>query len=235
MAAQAPSVIRTAFRWSVALALFAAPLAAQDPTAHFLRATLDAGRLPAASRADLADVDSALDAFYAARRDAPVWDLGQGYTQAARAAIVTLRVSDERGLDPRDYDVARLDSLAEAYPDTSAEGRAGRDLLLTVAITRYLRDLREGRVAGTPFAHVKERTPIPAVVGQLQRAGSGTPLEALAREVEPHLAQYRNLLRQLARYRQLVTTLDLRPLPTRVARPGQRYTGTAELWRRLVA
>ncbi|HEX7918965.1 MAG TPA: L,D-transpeptidase family protein [Gemmatimonadales bacterium] len=235
MASQGPFVTRRVVTFGLALTFVAAPLRAQDSSAPFLRATLDAGRLPTARRADLADVDSVIGAFYAARGDAPVWDQGQGYTQAARAAIVTLRVSDERGLDPRDYDVAQLDSLAEAAPDSIAEGRAARDLLLTVAITRYLRDLREGRVAGTPFAHVKERTPIPVVVGELQRAGSGVPLESLAREVEPHLAQYRNLLRQLARYRQLVTTLDLRPLPTRVARPGQRYAGTAELWRRLVA
>lgn len=226
---------RRAVALGVALACLAAPLRAQDPAAPDLRALLDGGRLPSARRADLGDVGPVLDALYAARGDAPIWDLGQGYTQIARAAIVTLRVSDERGLDPRDYDVARLDSLVDAAPDSTAEGRAARDLLLTVAITRYLRDLREGRVAGTPFAHVKERTPIPVVVRQLERAGSGVPLETLAREVEPHLAQYRNLLLQLARYRQLVTTLDLRPLPAGVVRPGQRYTGTAELWRRLVA
>jgi len=216
-------------------AVAASRVEAQDPAAPFIRATVAAGTLPAAHHPLFREQGGVLDALYAAHADQPFWDVGVGYTDFARAAIATLRAADERGLDPVDYDVPRLDSLLAAPPDADPALRSERDLLLTLAIARYLHDLRDGRVPETPFEHIKPETPVPVAAALLQRAGQGEPVEVLAREVEPHLAQYRNLLRQLSRYRQLATTLVMRPLPRTLVRPGQRYAGTAELWRRLVA
>ncbi len=229
----------TAWRGSLllaVLAVLAAPRAeGQDNAAPFIRATITAGALPRARHRLFREQGGVLDAFYAAHADQPYWDFGAGYTDFARAAIATLRAADERGLDPVDYDVPRLDSLLAAPPETDPALRGERDLLLTLAIARYLHDLRDGRVPEAPFEHLKPETPVAIAATLLERAGRGEPVEALAREVEPHLAQYRNLLRQLSLYRQLATTLVMRPLPRALVRPGQRYAGTAELWRRLVA
>ena len=189
--------------------------------------------LPGGVRAQ--DQTEVVESLYVRRGGAPIWDLGTGTTGLARAAIVTLRAAEERGLDPRDYDVPRLDSLLAAPADPDPVRRAETDRLLTGALARYLRDLREGRMTETPFAHLATATPVDEAVLLLERAAAGEPVEALAREVEPHLAQYRALLRQLSRYRLLSTTLDPRPLPAGTVRPGQRYAGVSELWRRLVS
>ncbi len=219
-----------------ALSLLAAQRAeSQDPAAPFIRAIITAGALPEARHPLFREQGGVLDALYAAHGDQPFWDFGAGYTDFARAAIATLRAANERGLDSVDYDVPRLDSLLTAGPETDPTRRSGRDLLLSLAVARYLHDLRDGRVPEVPFEHVKPETPVAVAAALLERAGGGEPVEALAREVEPHLAQYRNLLRQLSLYRQLATTLVMRPLPRTLVRPGQRYAGRAELWRRLVA
>ena len=225
-------------RWFLigALAVCAAPqVRSQDPAAPFIRATLTAGTLPTARHPLFREQSAVLDALYAGHADEPFWDVGAGYTDFARAAIATLRAANERGLDSVDYDVPRLDSLLAAPAVIDPGFRSERDLLLTLAIARYLHDLRDGRVPEAPFEHLKPETPVAVAAALLARAGHGEPVETLAREVEPHLAQYRKLLRQLSLYRQLATTLVMRPLPRTLVRPGQRYAGTAELWRRLVA
>jgi L,D-transpeptidase YcbB len=218
--------IRLAFAVSGALLLGSVPARAQDPAAQFLRASILGSAAP--ERA-------VLDSLYHRRDDAPLWDQGTGYSDLARAAIVTLRAAAERGLDPRDYGVPRLDSILNAHADGDPARRAARDLLLSGALVRFLGDLRDGRVPDSPFAHLKAATPPERQAELIARAGRGVAVEALAREVEPKIAQYRSLLRQLARYRQLATTLDPRPLPAVTVRPGQRYAGRTELWRRLVS
>lgn len=219
----------------LALAFLPSGLAGQDPAGPFLRAAIDVGTLPLSRFPDFAPLRPFLDSLYRARGDEPIWDRKDGYGEIARAAIVALRASPERGLLPQDYDGALLDSIAEAGPDPDPFRRSERDLLLTLAVLRYLRDLRDGRIAVTPFGHLKTGVPIPTDVGLLTRAAAGTPIESLAREVEPHLAQYRNLLAQLTVYRALADTFRLHALAPGAVRPGQRFAGTAELRRRLVA
>jgi murein L,D-transpeptidase YcbB/YkuD len=215
--------------------LTSAPLVAQDPVAPFLRAAIEVGSLSIGGRSDFTAHRPFLDSLYRARGDAPAWDGKDGYDEIARAAIAALRASAERGLIPGDYDVPLLDSIAAAGSDPDPFRRAERELLLTLAILRYLRDLRDGRVALTPFGHLKAEVPIPTDVALLARAAAGTPIESLAREVEPHLAQYRHLLRELARFQALADTFRFRSLAPGSARIGQRYAGTQELRRRLIA
>lgn len=212
-----------------------ASLDAQDPVSPFLRTAIEVGTLSIGRRSDISAYRPLLDSLYLARGDAPAWDGKDGYDQIARAAIMAMRASAERGLIPGDYDVPLLDSIAAAGPDPDPFRRAERELLLTLAIHRYLRDLRDGRVAVTPFGHLKAEVPIPADVALLTRAAAGTPIETLAREVEPHLAQYRHLLRELAKYRGLADSFQVRPLAAGRGEVGRRFAGGAELRRRLIA
>ncbi|MEO6068028.1 MAG: L,D-transpeptidase family protein [Gemmatimonadales bacterium] len=210
-------------------------LSAQDPAATAIRALLTSARIPSSRHPDFTGQVEVLSRLYAARGDAPLWDDGNGLTPLAHAAIVTLGASAERGLDPEEYDVRLLDSLADAGVAASVEIRAERDVLLSRALSRYLSDLRDGRVPDTPFDHLKLGIPIDASVALVQRAAAGEAIETLAREVEPPLVQYRNLLRHLARYHQLAGSLILVPLPRAIPGIGEPYAGAAELRRRLIA
>lgn len=207
----------------------------QDRIAPEIRRLLDDHRAPGSIRPALSGQDTLLDALYAARGDSALWLDGTAFDQHGRAAIVVLNAAAERGLDPRDYDARVLDSLADFPDDTTAAGLAARDLLLSVAVARYLRDLKDGRVPDTPFDRQHQMITAAESRALLQRVAAGAPVEALAREVEPHLAQYRNLLLRLAEYRALASTFRYRPLRRARVRLGGSYVGAHELRRRLVA
>lgn len=207
----------------------------QDPVAAEIRRLLAGHHLTSSVRPELAGQDTLLGSLYAARGDSALWLAGTTYGERGRAAIVVLNAAAERGLDPRDYDARTLDSLADLPDDTTAAGLAARDLLLSAAVARYLRDLKDGRVPQTPFDRQHQLITATETRALLNRVAQGEPVEELAREVEPHLAQYHNLLLQLAKYRSLADTFRYRPLRRTPTRPGERYIGTAELRRRLVA
>lgn len=213
----------------------ARPAQAQDSVAARIRALIDSGRIAASRRPAFEENDLLLDTLYLRRHDRPIWLDAEGYDEDARAAIVALRAADERGLDPEDYDASTLASLVGGPADTSVVGRSTRDVLLTLSIARYLRDLRDGRVPDSPYDPARQEASRRAMMGLLDRAARGTPLERLAMEVEPHLVQYRDLLTQLARYRALADTFRYRHLADSTVRVGQPYPTTAELRRRLIA
>ena len=80
-----------------------------------------------------------LSRFYSLRGDAPAWDEPAGLERLA-AALETLR---EDGLEPADYEVALLRTLAG---ENGLGERVFRDVLATRALLRALGDLAYGRL-----------------------------------------------------------------------------------------
>ena len=82
--------------------------------------------------------------------DVPLWTDAAGRpTPDARAALALLRNAADEGLDPADYDLTTLESLAGALEPprlASRHGVARLDAALSDAMVRYLRHLHEGRV-----------------------------------------------------------------------------------------
>jgi murein L,D-transpeptidase YcbB/YkuD len=150
---------------------------------------------------NLADVRAPLAQVYAAREWAPLWSAGGRLTPAARAMVASLAHVADRGLDPLDYDIARLGTLAQAAT-LDADERAEFDMTLSVATLRVLRGLYFGRVSpsvAAPTLHIV-RDSIDVTVSMEQLATSLTPDQVLD-AAEPPFAQYRALKRTLARYR----------------------------------
>jgi murein L,D-transpeptidase YcbB/YkuD len=172
-----------------------------------------------------------------ARADAPVWLNETGIAHQGREALAQLAAAAEHGLDPRDYDSPTLDSLArrlEAAPTSAAE-RMRFDLLLSVAFLRFIADLHSGRAHPAPLSRSLPGAPLD-LAAAVSAAVVGDSVPRLAHAVSPPLAQYRNLRRELARYRALDgdTTLPAVPRVARV-RPGDPYAGVTALARRLAA
>lgn len=176
--------------------------------------------------------------------EAPLWfDAGRPGMQARQAADVLLAAARE-GLDPRDYDAARIDrELVQASqgpaPDPTAQ--ALLDATLTTAVLRYLTDLRDGRVNPRQIHanfDVQRREPFDAKA-YLQQAVAQRRVDQALREAKPRLPMYGAMLQALARYRALADheawRAALPALPRRKLEPGQSWSGLPLLARRLEA
>jgi murein L,D-transpeptidase YcbB/YkuD len=168
-----------------------------------------------------------LDRFYAPRKYAPAWN-----PSTAAAALWVLRQAALQGLDPRDYGADALQrQLSDGGTDT-----AGFDAALTLAMLRYLADLRVGRVRSEyhtrlPDARLRQYDPVERL-----RAGlAGGKLQAAVKAAEPQFRQYGPVKAALANYRELSRQpYPALPKPRAKVAPGGAYPAAVELYKRLV-
>jgi murein L,D-transpeptidase YcbB/YkuD len=198
-----------------------------------------AGRNPAMRWPRLTDVRAGADSLYAAAGGRPLWVRDGGVTPAARALIAALGQAETRGLDPRDYDAAALDSLARTLgPSSSDATLAGFDAMLTADALRYLAAVSRGRI-DPRLAHADFHVPTgrPDVVGAVSALTASTAPDSIIAAMEPHFLHYLLLKRALADYRTLERDSGLLPLPPlpRRLRPGDAYAGAVQLRRLLTA
>ena len=172
----------------------------------------------------------------------PLWldALGQP-GPAAREAIGWLTQAERDGLQPHDYDAARWARSIDPGQRLAATEAGAWDAALTQTLTRYLHELRHGRVPaaalGARYDSVGQ--PAPDLAERLHDAvRNGRPAEALAAATPPW-PQYPLLRTALAQYRALVDApawrTALPPLSGDRLRPGQRWPGLAALAARLHA
>jgi L,D-transpeptidase YcbB len=83
---------------------------------------------------------AAVDAFYAARKYAPLWIENGKADDRAKAVAAFLAKVDADGLDPIDY------PLPEIRPDADAAALADAELKYTAAVLTYARHAQNGRV-----------------------------------------------------------------------------------------
>jgi murein L,D-transpeptidase YcbB/YkuD len=175
--------------------------------------------------------------MYAARGGLPLWLAGTVPTRAAEDALATLAAAADEGLVPADYDAADLASVAQQFLTVQGtpEERGRFDLLLSLALLRFLDDLDRGRVRPNPI-QASGAGARPGLAAEIARAAEADTVARLVAATEPGLVQYRSLKRLLPRMRELVrdTTLVLPPRG-RTVRPGDRYEGLAALVRLLTA
>lgn len=169
----------------------------------------------------------------------PLWSREGGRpTAQAFAAIDALASAESHGLVSEDYDVTALWELAFTA-EVSSEDAARFDVALTRSMTRFLADLRFGRIdpvaAGFDLPNVDEDpVELATMVTAVARA---TDVRAAVAAATPAYAGYQALERALARYRALDRDTTLRA-PERVAttiRAGDRYAGASALARLLLA
>jgi len=102
-----------------------------------LHAALDAPTAALMRWGDLSDVRPALRAAYDARQWEPFWVLQGKPSAAARLVIRELAAARDRGLDPADYEAARLTAEADSLTARDEERSARFDIALSAAATRY--------------------------------------------------------------------------------------------------
>lgn len=176
--------------------------------------------------------------------EAPQWfDAGRPTMQAMQAVNI-LKSAAEHGLDPRDYEAAKLSSeltqaLREPVPAEAAQ--AALDAALTAALQRYLADLQNGRVDPRRIHadfEVRRQAAVDTLAFLREAVAGHRVAEAFA-QAEPRLPMYAGLRRALAHYRALgdheAWQTKLPPIPHRKLLPGDAYAGLPLLSRRLEA
>ncbi|MGE5161994.1 MAG: L,D-transpeptidase family protein [Betaproteobacteria bacterium] len=188
---------------------------------------------------------------HVAAASAPLaWSNDGRPTALAREAIALLEEAPTHGLDPVDYDAARLAQSAGRLARPGAADPAAVavfDRHLTAAMTRFLADLHHGRIAPDQLPHgylPATRATFDAEAA-LRRALAAGRLDDAVKEAAPRLAQYDRLREALAQYRALAGhpawKSPLPPLPPGSRgsppklEPGQPYAGAPLLRDRLAA
>jgi len=134
----------------------------------------------------------------------PLWVTADGPTEAGRVVYETVRRADDEGLNLDDYGVRGIHRLWDLRIPRAL---AALDVLLTVALVKYVNDVGEGRL------EVRDRDPnLFAKAGDRQSdalevvalAQSSTDLETFLAQPVPHHPRYQMLRKALAEYRSIV-------------------------------
>ncbi len=186
---------------------------------------------------DFGDCRDGVRRFYEARGFRLAWIGRSGATPQARAIVGALRSSDERGLDPEDYDgprwPERLHALGRSTQPPSESDRVRLDVALTVSALRYVSDMRDGRIdprrLGMALAQAGRRATDPSEV--LRDLANADDVQRALGDLEPPFAAYRRTVQALQRYRQLAAEdgVETFPLPPRPVEPGERYSAAPRL------
>lgn len=171
----------------------AVPAAAAPAPAAPTLATLAAERAIAIARRDKAHADdlAALQAHYAASSDRPLWVEGGALSPRARAAMAEIARADDWGLAASSFTLPALQGAADAGALAEAEAQ------LTLAVLRYARHARGGRIDPTRLTDAIDRTanllPPSQVLAGI--AAASAP-DAFLRGLHPQHSQFERL-RQL--------------------------------------
>jgi murein L,D-transpeptidase YcbB/YkuD len=213
-------------RCALAALLFAAQCAWGQSAPERIRSLAEKYAHDSRATASSYDERDWLERFYGARGYAPAWT-GAAATQARDL----LGKADDHGLPAHDYDPRALAARMHAHGGTAADDAADQDAALTLALLRYLADLRVGRIR-SEFAQARAVDPVP----MLQRALLEQHLAGAVDAAEPQLALYLRLKATLAEYRKLALQ-PMTPLPavssSRAIESGAAYAGARELGARL--
>ncbi|HET8924625.1 MAG TPA: L,D-transpeptidase family protein [Candidatus Acidoferrum sp.] len=201
---------------------------------------IDGATLPDLDRPSFEDLKGETREFYDLLHDSLAWVAHSKPTRQALAMIHLLKIADEKGLKPEDYDSPRWDSrLARMeQPDPLREAHlVVFDVALTVSVMRYISDLNIGRVNPRLFhfeLDIHDRR-IDLSEFLKRMLASGSDIGSRVQDVEPPFPAYRRTILALKKYRELAREDDGEPLPSaaKTIQPGDPYMGVSRLLRLL--
>ncbi len=186
---------------------------------------------------DNAEGRAALAAFYESRKDEPLWVGPAGLTAKADAVIGEIKRANDWGLDARDYDLSFVPDAGGAA--LTREELASTEAALSLAVLKYARDARGGRI-GDPAKQLSsylDRLPQirdpKAVLEEL--AGSSEP-DAVLRGLHPKHPQFERLRQKYLELEKgaAVAAEIVRVPPGPALAPGQKHASVPLLRKRLL-
>ncbi len=203
---------------------------------------LAAGKLEGAKWSDLSDVIADLRAVYADQADRLLWFDVATPVATLEPALAAIARSGDYGLDPADYDAARIAAQWPAVKSgKSARDRAAFDLSVSAAAARMIRAVHAGRVDPATmnwnYATAAKTTDI---AGSLRKAGASDDLGAVLDSLEPKFAHYQRAKQKLALYKAAASKGEPPVIPelakgqTKIV-AGKPWAGVPQLVERLIA
>ncbi len=172
----------------------AAAEAPADPIVAAIRAKLAD---PAIRKGVAPDDLAALQSFYAERSGRPLWITSVGFSARAQAIITEIEKAEDWGLPADAFD---LPPIANLPPDVEAQ--ASDELKLDIAILKYARYARGGRVSParvSPLFDQKPELRDPKTV--LNEIGAASAPDSYLRGLHPKHVQFQRLRQALLRER----------------------------------
>ena len=173
----------------------AQPVPPADPVIASIRSKLgDAALRKATDAKDLA----ALEAFYAERSDPPVWITSMGFSAKAQEAINEISKADDWGLSASAFELPPAGDL----PD-SADDQAIAEIKLQLAVLKYARFARGGRVDPATLSAIIDQAPPlldPKVCADRDRGGV-LRRQAYLQSLHPKHEQFQRLRQALLKAR----------------------------------
>jgi L,D-transpeptidase YcbB len=188
------------------------------------------GRASAGERDD----HSGLAAFYAAGTGQPVWTSKDGFTPRAELALAEIRRADDWGLR-----AAAFDLPAAPGPSATTEALADAEIALGLAVLKYARYARGGRVEPSSISRMFDQKPTiydPKTV--MQAIAASNAVDAYLRDLHPKHVQFQRLREALISARgvkpdQEPVATGARIPPGPVIRPGQEHAHVPMVRQRL--
>jgi murein L,D-transpeptidase YcbB/YkuD len=166
-----------------------APEAEPDPFAKAILAKLAS----AGGKGDAHEDVAGLSEFYKQRDGRPIWTGATGFTAQAKNAIRELRAADEWGLDASAFQIP-----AEPKPGATAETRADAEIKLSLAVLKYARHARGGRLDPPSLSEAIDRRPrIYQPKSVLQAISTADAADAYLRGLHPKHEQFKRLRQAL--------------------------------------
>lgn len=161
-----------------------------DPVVAIIRAKLaDAGIRKGAHADDLA----ALEAFYGARTEGPLWTTEMGFSAKGQRTIFEIEKADDWGLEAKAFALPQAAALPESH-----EAQALAEIKLDLAVLKYARFGRGGRFAPSEISELLDQTPPvrdPAVV--LSEIAAAAAPDVYLRSLHPKHEQFVRLRQAL--------------------------------------
>ena len=170
------------------------PVPAADPVIASIRGKLsDTGLRKGADPKDLA----ALEAFYAEHSGPPVWITGMGFSAKAQTAINEIAKADDWGLSAAAFELPPSGDLP-----ATADAQAVAEIKLQLAVLKYARFARGGRVDPSSLSELIDQDP-PLLEPKLvltETAASPAP-DTYLQSLHPKHQQFQRLRQALLKAR----------------------------------
>jgi len=196
---------------------------------------LTSQRHPLLRRADFKNEGEVVKSIYGKVEFQPIWFSKHAPEKNLKDLLALLSNAEADGLSPLNYDVDSVREWIE-HPPLDANTTASYDVALTVSLTRFLRDLRQGRVDPRTMPMPAHIAPKPDVdlASLLHQYLAQQRLTDLVSEIEPKARQYRQLKHILGELRRQAAIAARGQLVfAKPLKPGDKHANVAELRSRL--